>query len=136
MNSDNAKNDVFWATRIISLLIGIILILLSILIDNLIVVYNKIIMMTISILSKGISAVGVSLVVGYIMTKIQMEDNKQKEKQAQQQVKDLLQDVVVSADFISELSQDRKTEIIKQCLSNDNLSEQMSKYILYKISKL
>ena len=140
MNSiNNGKKDVFWTSRIISLLLGIILILLSIISDNYLNI-NKgthaLLKTAVDLISKGISAIGISLVVGFVSAKIQKEDKIRKEKEEREQINELLQNTIISKDFIRGLNEEKKANIIHNCLNPNDSNSQMSKYILYKISKL
>lgn len=140
MNSkDDDKNDVFWTSRIIALLVGIIFILTSIIMDNYISFdeNTKLLLKTFTnVISKGISAIGISLVVGFVTAKIQKEDKKRKEDEDKKQLNELLQNTIISKDFICTLNRECKANIIKYCIDTYDSNSEMSKYILYKIQKL
>lgn len=131
------KNEVSWTVSAVALLLGIIFILVAIISDNFFVIDNsKIANTIIGIISKGVSAVGISLVVGFLTSQIQKEDKKQKERKEEERLKELLQNIVISQNFIDKLTQESKANIIKNCLSNNDENSKMSEYILHKIKKL
>lgn len=139
MNSSNNRKDVFWTSRVIALLLGIIFILISIISDNYMSIDKEVhplLKTAVGFISKGISAVGISLVVGFVTAKIQKEDKKRKEEEEREQINKLLQNTIVSKEFICGLDKKSKANIIQNCLNPKDSNSQMSKYILYKINKL
>lgn len=137
--SANKKNDLSRASNLIVLLLGIVFILVSIIVDDHIVSREGIdifLKTIVSVSSKGISAVGIALVVGFVTAKIYKDDEKRKNELEKNCLQRLMQDTIISQEFIEELTQESKSKIIRRCLSNNNYSPQMSKYVLHKINNL
>ncbi len=137
MKKTKNENNVYkFTTKIVLLLVGIILILVSVIFDTTFSSKIKLLMVVLTIISKCILAVGVALVVGFITSKIQNSEktiNKQKEKQSFELI---LRNEIISKDFISQLSTDKKNEIIQKCILSENTSEEMREYISSKFKDL
>ena len=117
-NNENLKPSFITSSFIV--LLGILFILLSILLDfNVVPIQTKeFTKVLITIFSKGLSAIGVSLIVGFITRQIHKADEHEKE---QQQLKQL-ERIIISKEFLHTLSIDSKRETISTLLMPDNSS--------------
>lgn len=117
------------------LLWGIISLLASALIDVTILQIEKIkeipiIEHAIKILTISLDSVGAGFIIGFFIDMVKNSEDYIK------YIKSNLEDVVVSQNFLDNLSKDKKAEIVFKCFSNENSSLELKKYIEYKVCQI
>lgn len=133
------KNFYKFTTSFISLLLGIIFILVSIIADTTFIssMQDKSLWKIVcSILSKVLSAVGVSLVVGFITGRIHNEEVKHSKQEDLDSFKSAVEDIIISKSFLESLPDSQKKGIVKECLLGETKEHQMVRYIDHKIDCL
>lgn len=150
---DKIKNNIL-ALIVIGLILLIINIFLDLGISTISFVQNTpALKWSITILSKISATIGLALVINSLTkflnqnedgAKIQIENENKRYLEQQQNLKTILKDdisnivqnTVVSYDFINKLSDDQKKIIIKSCILNDQCFDKQSQYIEHKITQL
>lgn len=137
-NQKNEKNLYKFTTSIISLLLGIVLILISIIFDMRLLDELKegLLKFLLALGSKCVSAVGVSLVVGFITSKIQSSEKIISKQNEIDSYRSILREEIISKNFILHLSQDDKNDIVRKCILKDDVSSEMKEYVLFKSNHL
>jgi hypothetical protein len=91
---------------------------------------NAIFQLIINIISSAAITVGVGMIIGFVM------DMTKNSSEYISYIQDRLKEIIVSRKFISELSEDKRLEIINFCLMNNNRHSMLDEYATYKAHKI